>query len=295
MSMLILKQLFFPMPTGLPFVALLLVGVLVPAAVGVCRQPVPSFTEQHERLPQAEITTVTVSQGLGLYVAPHLATVEQIQHDTQARVVLNAGFFDPLTTVSASYTIRHNTVLTDPQNNPALVNNPALQPYLRQIFNRSELQALQCDPNPSVSYRIARHLDAVPPACQLQWSVGAGPQLLPTLTDTDEGFTAYNPQGKRTRDPIGVMQQNARSAVAVLPDGKVMLVLVSQRPNAKGMSLPELATWLKGKGATQALALDGGSSSSMVVDTQTRWAKGSLRNGQWVPVKRAVKTALIVY
>lgn len=60
--------------------------------------------------------------------------------------------------------------------------------------------------------------------------------------------------------------RHPRSAVAVLPGNKMILMTVDGRnAQAQGMSIPELAFFLKVLGADQALNLDGGGSSALYI------------------------------
>ena len=70
-------------------------------------------------------------------------------------------------------------------------------------------------------------------------------------------------------DPISLDCQVApRSAVAVSPDGNTLWLAVVDgwQSASHGMTLPDLAEFLRQRGAGMAMALDGGSSSTLVVD-----------------------------
>lgn len=215
----------------------------------------------------------------------------------QARVIINAGYFDPANGLSASWvqTAGPQAVLLDPNQNPRLTENLALKPYWPAIINRSELRILLCVENKSIGYQIALHTEDLPEGCQLKAFLGAGPRLLPTLQAIEEGFVAKNAQGRVIRDAIGVYSRSARTAVALKADGTLLLVLIEQPAGLKGqggMSLPELAEFLKTQGATEALNLDGGSSSSAFFNNRaTVYAR---KNSQGQSVKRAVLSVLAV-
>jgi hypothetical protein len=63
------------------------------------------------------------------------------------------------------------------------------------------------------------------------------------------------------------LRRHPRSAVALRPDGTVLIVAVDGRQPgySDGMTLPELTTLLRELGATEALNLDGGGSTTLVV------------------------------
>lgn len=83
--------------------------------------------------------------------------------------------------------------------------------------------------------------------------------------------------------------RNPRTAVATAP-GKVFLVVVDGRQpgHSAGMTLQELATYLQGLGARDALNLDGGGSSTMVVN-------GVVTNRPSDASERGVANALLLH
>jgi hypothetical protein len=91
-------------------------------------------------------------------------------------------------------------------------------------------------------------------------------------------------------DPISLDCQLApRSAVAVSPDGNTLWLAVVDgwQSASHGMTLPDLAEFLRQRGAGMAMALDGGSSSTLVVD-------GAAINTPSDGVERAVANHLAV-
>lgn len=250
----------------------------------------PTFTRKP--LPEAELWIVTVpaNSAFKVKVAQSATTesVMQFAKQHEALAAINAGFFDPVNQKTTSYITTSaernskgtagNTV-ADPMQNERLTQNPTLQPYLKQIFNRSEFRRYQC--GQKVEYAISRHSASVPEGCQLMDAVGGGPRLLPELTAIAEGFV--DPQNNR--DAIGSNQRNARSAIGIKPDGTILLVMAAQKP--RGVSLLELADIMKQLGAKEALNLDGGSSSAMVYQDQVIY--GKVENEQ-----RPVKSVLLV-
>ena len=67
-------------------------------------------------------------------------------------------------------------------------------------------------------------------------------------------------------DEVGrAMSSNPRTAIAITAEGHYLFVVADGRTGAsEGLSLYELATFLKTLGATTAYNLDGGGSSTMV-------------------------------
>ncbi len=79
-----------------------------------------------------------------------------------------------------------------------------------------------------------------------------------------------------TTGDAGFRGRNPRTAVGIRGDGRLLLVVVDGRQPgySEGMSLRELADFFLAAGATQALNLDGGGSSTLVARTATT-ASGS--------------------
>ncbi|HIK43779.1 MAG TPA: phosphodiester glycosidase family protein, partial [Leptolyngbyaceae cyanobacterium M65_K2018_010] len=92
---------------------------------------------------------------------------------------------------------------------------------------------------------------------------------------------------------LGHDSANARSALGLKADGSLVMVMVAQVPGVTpaGLSLPELATFLKDRGITQALNLDGGSSSTLVYGGTTYYGR---LNSAGEVVQRPVKSVLWV-
>ncbi|KAM3099624.1 phosphodiester glycosidase family protein [Phormidesmis sp. 146-12] len=219
-------------------------------------------------------------------------TIEQFARREGAIAVINGGYFDPQNQQSTSYVVVNGQVVADPKQNDRLMENPTLKPYLERILNRSEFRRYQCDQ--TIRYAFALHRDPVPLGCRLESSLGGGPRLLPKLTDEEEAFT----DSQNGRDPIGINQRNARSAIG-LTDTTIIWIMVAQTKPSDGMSLIELANLMKSLGVKTAMNLDGGSSSALYyrgktingkVDETGNRVKRPLAGNS----KRPVKSALII-
>ncbi len=278
-----------------------LIALLACSGIGILlhRGLSSSAPSSSQPIPAAEPTlTQTSASGVALYVvrvpagssyklkvavADGVDSVKAFAERRTAIAAINAGFFDPVNRKTTSYLTVDQKLVGDPQQNERLTQNPKLQSYLKQIFNRSEFRQYRCAEKDRSA--IAVHTDAVPQGCQLIHSVGAGPRLLPELTAVEEAFL----DPKTNRDAIGVNQRNARSAIGITRDGEIILVMAAQKP--EGISLPELAKVMKQLGAEQALNLDGGSSSALFYQGKTIYGKVG-EDGK--AVQRPVKSVLLV-
>lgn len=142
-------------------------------------------------------------------------------------------------------------------------------------------------PNDSAKAPLAAP-DANFPAGAAVWApakaIGGGPMLIKNgnkfITATEEIFDAASGISAGSNAP--------RTAVARLADGKVLFIVVDGRSAAsRGVTLSELADVLLNLGATDAINLDGGGSSAMVVN-------GAVVNTPSDGVQRAVPSVLMI-
>lgn len=258
---------------------------------------IPSL--QRKEIPQGTLYSLKVSPKssyhLRLGLSPKLHPVDSPFWQTLAPekpiFVINAGFFDPANQLTSSFLTQDSVRVGNPRLNPHLIENPKLKPYLPQIMNRSEFRVYQCDSSPE-KFEIARHQAPIPINCVLRIAIGAGPLLLPQRTDKEEGFVDFDAQGRRVRDPIGVDAANARSAIGLTAQGDAVLMMVAQHADGRGgVNLSELSGLLKEQGVVRALALDGGSSSSLRYKDEVIWGK---INSKGQAVQRPVKSVWLV-
>ncbi|XGV95266.1 MAG: phosphodiester glycosidase family protein [Leptolyngbya sp. BL-A-14] len=223
-------------------------------------------------------------------VSQTVETVDAIAQRQGAIAVLNGGFFDPDNQQSTAYVTLNGKLVADPRQNESLMSNPKLTPYLSKILNRTELRQYQCGDRRE--YAITLHSEVVPAGCQLVNALGGGPRLLPIMTAEEEGFVA-EANGVVIRDALGSRQPNARTAIGLTRDRCLLWVMVAQKPgvNGSGMTLQELAAFLKTLDVEEAMNLDGGSSSSLYYEGKT--VDGKLDTAG-KPVMRPVKSVLLV-
>jgi Phosphodiester glycosidase len=260
--------------------------VAKPLAGAIASSAPPQY--RLESLPQADVHLVTLPPDrIAPAISDSLETVEEFAERESAIAVLNAGFFDPQNQKSTSFVTLNGVQVADPRQNERLMENPDLLPYLDRILNRTEFRRYRCIQ--LERFDLARHLDPVPANCEIVDAIGGGPQLLPELTLEQEGFF----DAQSGRDPLGSGQRNARTAIGLTRDGQMIWVMVAQKSDASanGMSLVELADYMKGLGVEKAMNLDGGSSSSLYWDGKAFYGKGD-GQGRWV--LRSVKSVLLL-
>ena len=145
---------------------------------------------------------------------------------------INANFFDPHTNMPIGLVIKDGRVLSPPYGRRAALG---IDLFGRPIlFNQDSL-----------------------PFLPLRDAVGAGPLLLQdgqlALDQRGEGFT-----------PNFVEKRAARSALGITSAGDLIMLVVRKDGRSMGVNMEELAELLRELGAADALALDGGSSASLV-------------------------------
>lgn len=234
-----------------------------------------------------------------IYVPDSLETVESAAKESTAKVAINAGFFDPNNGKTISYVLKNNQIVENPEQNERLMGSEELKPYFDKILNRSEFRVLKCpidkilqngDILSSITrFEIANHNEPLPPqdACTLVYSIQAGPALAPDFDMFKEFFILTAKDNRIIRESASAMQKVARSAIGIKKD-RILLVAVS---NQTPMNLEELADFMKEIGAEQALAFDGGSSTSLYVDIPE---KKFILNSAKDNAARRVKSILIV-
>ncbi len=238
------------------------------------------------------VHVVKIAAGSDHYITTRTSTKLQPLKsflNNQEVAAINGGYFDPNNQQTTSFVINQNRLVEDPRLNFRLIDNPNVAVYLGKILNRAEFRRYQCD-GKNV-YDITPHRTYVPSGCLLIDALGAGPQLLPIDNSQAEGFTAYQ-NGKLVRNAIGGNNANARSAIGITQDGTIILAMVEQKnPQDSGMSLEELAVFLKQLGVTKAMNLDGGSSTSLYYRGTTYYGKLNKEGHQ---VIRSLKSILVV-
>lgn len=208
-----------------------------------------------------DVNTAECKDCIVPYITDRLDTVESVAIKNNVRVAINAGFFDPQNKQTTSYVLVNGSMVADPNNNTSLISNPGLKPYLPLILDRSEFRILSC--NDGLRYDIAKHSQLVAPGCSVWHSVQAGPELLPQLRLKEEAFVVRK-DGKVIKESAGALGKHARSAVGI-KDGHVLFVAVS---NAAAMTIEDLSVLMKTLGTEKALAFDGGSSTSLYVNSE---------------------------
>lgn len=223
-------------------------------------------------------------------------TVSSFAADTGACVVINGGYFTMeqtpalhvglLVVDGAIEAPATNSVVRDDVRYPtarAALGLTSVGFDIAWVTSRdASLEAWSTPP------RNRRGAPAEPdPAAATPWKVedalGAGPALVSNgeinVTTDEEVFFG-----------TAIPYTHPRTAAGVTADGKLLLMLVDgRRRESRGVMLEELAAMMVGVGAEEALNLDGGGSSSLVVNGKL------LNNPAGRGTEREVMTAVGVF
>ncbi len=277
--------------------ALVCLGMILSLAVNFSQAQSASPIQIHyhtiER-PQYTVHIISVPHRSKYLIRPEIAgELQDISKFAQEHTVaaINGGYFDPVNQKTTSFIVQESQIIADPRFNERLVDNPDLKKYLRKIFNRAEFRRYSCDSQ--TQYDIQLHSAPIPDNCTLIESLGGGPGLLPIDSSIAEAFTAYQ-NGEKIRDAIAHDSLNARSAVGIMDNDDVILVMVAQKPDKplnSGISLTELADILSSLGAVKAMNLDGGSSASIYYDGHAIYGRVDKEGNE---IQRPIKSILSV-
>lgn len=237
-----------------------------------------------------DIDTKNCKDCLIPYVSDSLETVEKVAKKTNATAAINAGFFDPNNTKTTSYVVINKNIVADPTQNADLTENEKLKPYLETILNRSEIRIQNCEHDfwkTQTIFSINKHQDPVQTGCDIIHSIQAGPELVPDFKIYDEAFIVKK-DNKIVKESAGALGKYARSALGI-KGNHILLVAVS---NESPMTIPELAEYMKSLDVDQAIAFDGGSSTSIYVNLpdKPKFVLTSAKNN----AARKVKSVLLV-
>jgi len=280
-----------------------LIGILLTIGIAVysqiCVKPDIEFQVYKDGIYVVSIDADYFAENSDIYVSKSLETVEKAAKENNAKVAINAGFFDPNNGKTTSYILKNNQIVENPENNERLTQSEELKPYFDKILNRSEFRVLKCPvdeifQNEKITsyktiFEIKNHYEPLPPSdyCNLVYSIQAGPELVPNF-DLEKEFFILKKDNKVVRESASALHKFARSAIGIKKD-RILFVAAS---NKNPMTLEELAGFMKEIGAEKAMAFDGGSSTSLYVDISEK--KEFLLTSAKDNAARRVKSILIV-
>jgi len=206
-----------------------------------------------------KINTKKVGDLFKPYYVSNLKTNKEVFDETKARLVVNAGFFDPKNHQTVSYLTLNGNLVLDPHNNKSLIENKYLKPYMDKILNRSELRVLQSRFDDSLLFDIAPHDEPAPAGYNILHAIQGGPALAPILRLEEEFFVLTDDEGKIISQSASSLSKYARTLVGI-KNNNVYFVIAT---NSKPITLIEASQIMKDMGFKKAMAFDGGGSVSV--------------------------------
>lgn len=193
------------------------------------------------------------------YYVVNLTTNKDVFDETEARLVVNAGFFDPKNHQTVSYLTLNGQQILDPHNNKNLMNNKHLQPYMDKILNRTEFRVLRCKMTGQYTYDIAPHNAPVEAGYEIWHAIQGGPALVPDMRLAEEFFVLTDKSGKIISESASSLSRYPRTLLGIKDNQVYFVIATTEHP----LSLPEAAQVLRDAGFEKAMAFDGGGSVSL--------------------------------
>lgn len=122
----------------------------------------------------------------------------------------------------------------------------------------------------------------------MEYIVGGAPVLL------RDGQIVHDVSSEKIVESF-LQKPHARTAIALVPKGFFMFVVVDKDESSEGMTIQQLAQLLLDQGCTEALNVDGGGSASLVIDGQLmNNPRGADNEPQGVKTERRVSDAILI-
>ena len=245
---------FYDPDTGLPIGLLLTEGLL-----------------QREDYASRGALGVDVFGGLHFFNASAKLQIRAGQETLVADAVNRPPKSDELVLLTSAYatTLRLDRLATivrlEPDRIGAIFHAAALVPDRRSAFLVATGAKRQLIEGWKVGDPLSLRTQLTPPPpWPLTLAVSAGPMLV------RDGVVALDALGEAF-SPAFAKARAARSALGVTAEGTLILAIVLKGADQAGMTLEELANWMQGAGAVQALAFDGGGSASLAFRQGASW------------------------
>lgn len=208
-----------------------------------------------------KIDTKKLGAKIKPYVADELITAKTLYDTGNYELVVNGGFFDRETGGEISFVVIDGKIVNNPFNNSKTMTAVKESGRLKQVVNRSELRIFNIDNN-KLAFKVAPHFAPDVDKIFLKHSLQAGPMIYPKYTSVEEGFVKKDSDGQITFDCCDMTKRRPRTLVAT--KGKYLYIIAFSM--SKKMSGNELHQYAKKHKFKQALALDGGGSTSLITD-----------------------------
>lgn len=198
-----------------------------------------------------------IKKKIKFVASEHLITNKEAHQKGNAKLTINAGFFDPENEKTISYIVTDGQISADPLFNENLwMSGKYSRKSLDMVMNRTEFRVVRC--GNKLQYEITPHSADVEFGCELLTSGQGGPLIVPNLR-LEEEFFIVKKDGEVIRESASVLHKTARTVIGLKDGAAHILIITDKNP----MNMYEVQALCKKMGFDRAMAFDGGSSTSM--------------------------------
>ncbi len=234
---------------------ILLLCTLLTINTSVMSKPVD--IEYNDGIYHITLNGEKIKKKIKFVTSEHLITNKEAHQKGNAKLTINAGFFDPENEKTISYIVTDGQISADPLFNENLwMGGKYSRKSLDMIMNRTEFRVVRC--GNKLHYEITPHKADIEFGCELLTSAQGGPLILPTLR-LEEEFFIVKKDGEVIRESASVLHKTARTVIG-LKDGVAHILIITDK---NPMDMYEVQSLCKKMGFDRAMAFDGGSSTSM--------------------------------
>lgn len=199
-----------------------------------------------------------IKKKIKFITSEELITNKEAHIKANAKLTVNAGFFDPKNSQTISYVVTDRMTSADPIFNKNLLANPFFRKNMNKVLNRSEFRILQC--GNKFQYEISPHNAGVEFGCSIVTSAQGGPLIYPELKLEEEGFIVKNDEGEVIRESASVLHKTSRTVIGIKGTDECHILIITDENPMDMYQVRDLCRDLK---IDRAMGFDGGSSTSM--------------------------------
>lgn len=200
------------------------------------------------------IIPISESKDIEFISSEKLITNKEAHKKYRSKLTINAGFFDPNNEKTISYIYNDGIMAENPLMNENIINNKELMNNWGKIANRGEFRIIKQD-NKYIC-DITEHSTKYDG--ELLTSGQGGPILLPNM-DLEKEFFIVKEGNNIIRESASVLHKTARTIIGLNNTDIHILIITDKQP----MTIYQAQNFCKKIGLEKALALDGGSSTSL--------------------------------
>ena len=156
---------------------ILLLCTLLTINTSVMSKPVD--IEYNDGIYHITLNGEKIKKKIKFVTSEHLITNKEAHQKGNAKLTINAGFFDPENEKTISYIVTDGQISADPLFNENLwMGGKYSRKSLDMIMNRTEFRVVRC--GNKLHYEITPHKADIEFGCELLTSAQGGPLILPT-------------------------------------------------------------------------------------------------------------------